>query len=138
MTFVQQNLAAFLSLVGVVIAALIASYPVIMKNRSDKAASAVDQLRGLIEELRTSNEELKGRVSTLEAGRTADQKRISELETDLRETRDKLRDKDELIADFLESHTAWEAWNESGATPPPPAGSWRIKQAIQQYKKEVR
>lgn len=137
MILAKENLTALLSLIGVVVAAFLASYPLVIKNKADKGASAVDQLRGLIEDLRVSNADLKNRVESLEKQRSADQMRIGDLEQDLRETRDKLRDKDELIADFLESHTAMEAWNAAGAVPPPPMYSWRIRQAVEQYKKEV-
>lgn len=137
MILAKENLAALLSLIGVVVAAFLASYPLVIKHKADKGASAVDQLRGLIEDLRVSNADLKNRVESLEKQRSADQMRIGDLEQDLRETRDKLRDKDELIADFLESHTAMEEWNAAGAVPPPPMYSWRIRQAVEQYKKEV-
>lgn len=76
-------------------------------------------------------------ITELRDGRKADQKELESVRMDLRATRDKLRDKDELIADFLESHTAIEEWNAAGAVPPPPMYSWRIRQAVEQYKKEV-
>lgn len=137
MTSLQENLGAALTVAGGIITAFIAAIPLWLKNKADKKQSAVEQLRGLIEELRKANEELKTRVKNLEDGRDQDRKRIRELERELRITTDKLRDRDELLADYLEHTNAIDLWLEGGGQPPSPTKSWRIKQQLEQVKKEA-
>lgn len=65
-------------------------------------------------------------------------KQVRELREDLNITKELLRDRNEVVADFLEHHVATTQWQAAGSPPPPPHASWRIRQAIEQYKAEQR
>lgn len=146
----EELVKAFLALAGV---ALTVWGTLSVSRRSDKAqrrkddqdAAAKEQSRiqsvedslwsrmeSRLKEQDAKIEDLTKRLDDSEKARRAQDIVIRKLE-------DQGRDREELIQDFLERHVAVEAWFDAGKyTPSLPDPTWRISQAVEQYKNDLR
>lgn len=127
-----QHVPAFLALVGVIGAALIAAIPVVMKHKADKRTSVTTELRGYIEELRKDREEDRAKIKTLERDmqefklqKDLDRRTIDRLT-------DRVRDLEEENEDLWGYARAVIRWEDAGGTPPLPPQPWRIKDQLAQ------
>lgn len=132
----EPILIAVIAAGGGSVAGLAALIVGVLNHRREKRTGTVAELRILIEELgkdaaekgRTIDE-LCGKVSALERGRTEDHVRIRSLE-------DRVRDADELSYDYAVHVIVTDEWADRvlavapEGTPSPPDKSWRIRRHL--------
>ena len=120
-----------ISTIGGIIIAIIGAIPLVLKWRSSEQSAAAERAAQITEQQWSR---LQARIESLEASRDQWEARARDLTTQLAELqreRDILaaenRDHLELIEDFIEHHMAIEMWESTGAEPPRPVASWRIR-----------
>lgn len=128
----ENNVPAFLAMVGVIGAAMIAAVPVVLKHRADKRTSVTTEMQALISELRKDRDEDRKKIAAL-------QKEMQEfkLQNDLdRHTigrlNDRVRDLEEENEDLWGYARAVVRWEEAGGNPPLPTRPWRLKDQLAQ------
>lgn len=86
------------------------------EDRWQRIEADVARLAAEVQALRSENADLR--------------KINADLRVEHLEAQDRIRDQDELIEDMLTYLITHEDWTEAGATPPPPALSWRVLAAL--------
>ncbi|WP_394161552.1 hypothetical protein [Galactobacter valiniphilus] len=111
---------AALTVLGGIIGALITAWATRGKGKSDAA-------QGLIDRFETRVTALEAKVTALETER--DQARAERDTANRRadDADDTLRDRNELVDDYVDHAAELLSWASAGAPPPPPVPSWRIR-----------
>ena len=121
------------ALIGAV-ATIIGAVLLWLSKRSDKATQTLDlalkQLGDRVAAQDVKIAELTDRLEKSEQQHEVKDLRIRHLEGEN-------RDKTELLGDYRSNALAWIAYTEGGAVPPPPEHSWRIREDLEQIKKEA-
>lgn len=108
------------------------------KSQAEEQARIQVYESSLWDRMETRMKEQDTKIQALTERLDQRDKQVRELREDLNITKELLRDRNEVVADFLEHHVATTQWQAAGSPPPPPHASWRIRQAIEQYKAEQR
>ena len=108
------------------------------KSQAEEQARIQAYESSLWDRMETRMKEQDTKIQALTERLDQRDKQVRELREDLNITKELLRDRNEVVADFLEHHVATTQWQAAGSPPPPPPASWRIRQAIEQYKAEQR
>ena len=127
-----DHVPAFLGVVGVLGAALIAAIPVFIKHKADKRTSVTTEMRSLIDELRKDRDEDRKKIKALQ-----EEMQSFHLQKELdRHTigrlNDRVRDLEEENDDLWGYAKAVIRWEGAGGTPPLPPQPWRIRDGLAQ------
>lgn len=114
---------AALTVLGGIIGALITAWVTKGKNKGDAAQGLIDLLGKRLDASDARQTVLEVRVTSLEAERDAAVRRADNAD-------DTLRDRDELVDDYVDHAAELLSWASAGAPPPPPVPSWRIRQHL--------
>ena len=122
-----NTLSIVLTFAGVAIAAVLGWLGARYKAKADRDTTTT---KTLLDALVDRVDKLETKVTSLEADLEQARTERDEARRPARAAEDTLRDRTELLDDYVEHSEEMLSWASNGATPPPPVPSWRIRQYL--------